>query len=144
MTTAHSALGSVLELVAASDAAGSLAAVQVRLGRGEATPLHEHEADEAIRVLEGQVVVRSGAESVVLEPGSTHLVPGGVAHSLATVDGARYLTATFTELVEGYARFQLAASEAGAGESDEDAALLAGLAAAAGITLLVREPISTV
>jgi hypothetical protein len=53
---------------------------------------------------------------------------------LATLEGARYLAATFTDDVDAYARFQLAAS-APDGESDDDAALLGALAAAAGITL---------
>ena len=135
--TSNDALVLLLEHIALSaDGPRSLAVLELRLRSGEATPLHAHDTPELVRVLDGRLLVSSGAETFVLEPGWTFSAPAGIPHALTAVDGdATYVVASFTAHVDGYARFQQACSVRDERLDGDDASLLRGLASAAGITV---------
>jgi quercetin dioxygenase-like cupin family protein len=104
MTGANSQLESVLEGVAAradGDAPRGLAVVELTVRAGHATPLHVHSEDEALRVLEGCIVVHLADELVTLERGDTFVAEGGKPHAVAAgAGGARYLATSYVSSVE--------------------------------------------
>lgn len=64
----------------------SLAIINETIAPGDRIPLHVHDVDEAISVLEGTGEARLGAESRRVTPGSVVFVPAGIPHG-TTNDG---------------------------------------------------------
>jgi mannose-6-phosphate isomerase-like protein (cupin superfamily) len=60
-------------------------------GSGPATLHVHHSDDEAWHVLEGQLMFRYADRTETAGPGTTVLVPAGMAHTYAAADNARYL-----------------------------------------------------
>ena len=63
---------------------------------GNATPLHRHDEDEVFMVLEGEMTVTLGDETVVLGPGDSAAAPRDVLHryEVTSADDARWLALT--------------------------------------------------
>lgn len=96
---------------------------------GHMPPLHLHDEDEAFAVLEGEMTLHAGGESVRLEAGATFVVRRGTPHThRAESKRVRYLTATFAASVSRYEDFLRAVGRPGPdpavwAESSEAAAL---------------------
>lgn len=146
-TAPETALLSLLETIVAmrSDAGGptSLAVVESTIRSGEMPPLHAHDEDEAVYVLEGTLTVHSGYETVGLEVGDAFLLPRGLPHThRADSRRARYVTMTFARSVGHYEDFLRAVarpadgSEADGWSSREEALPLAAVAHANSIMIL--------
>lgn len=120
-------------------AEGRLASVESSAAEGFMAPLHAHEADEAVQVLEGAITVYAGEESVQLEAGETFVVERGVAHTYrADSPQTRFVFTTLTRSASRYESFLRAAGPVAGGvewSADEDAAIVAAVAAAARITV---------
>ena len=127
----------VAALVTASG--GRLAAVESAAPAGFMAPLHSHEADEAVHVLEGRMTVFAADETVDLAAGETYVVPRGVAHTYrADGAGARAVFTTFTRSVARYESFLRAVGPAAADgrwATEEDEAVVTALGAAAEVTI---------
>lgn len=65
-------------------------------GRGDSPPLHiHHTEDEVFHVLEGELVLRAGTETLTVTAGETVLAPKGVPHTYIVVtEQARWLAVT--------------------------------------------------
>ena len=65
-----------------------------RVGTGAGAPLHVHEDDELITVLEGELEVRVGDDILRAGPDHTIVVPKGTAHGFTSVseEDSRLLT----------------------------------------------------
>ena len=103
------------------------------------TPLHVHEADEIVSVLEGEIVVHVQGRSRRLGPGASLTAPAGVPHAVAGHSSqARYLSATRTPSAERYADFlrAVAAPDGAPVAPDDEDAVVGWLAEASGITVL--------
>ena len=127
-----------------STASGRIASAESETLSGFMAPLHAHAAAEAVYVLEGRLTVFAGAETATLEPGESFVVRAGVAHTYrAESSRARALFTTFASSSGRYEAFLRAAGpvevdRAGAPpawSSDDDAAVVGAIAAAAGVTL---------
>jgi mannose-6-phosphate isomerase-like protein (cupin superfamily) len=59
----------------------SHAVVECTMRVADTTPLHAHEEDETIEILEGSVTVYAGDETVTLTAGQSHLAAAGVPHA---------------------------------------------------------------
>jgi mannose-6-phosphate isomerase-like protein (cupin superfamily) len=72
-------------LLRAEDSDGSLGAVEMRMGPGEAgPPLHRHRLHaESFYVLEGEMTLRVGDARIADGPGLWATAPAGVPHTLA-------------------------------------------------------------
>jgi len=121
-------------------AEGRLASVETSAAEGFMAPLHAHEADEAVQVLEGAITVYAGEESVRLQAGETFVVERGVAHTYrADSPQTRFVFTTLTRSASRYESFLRAAGPV-AGDAgwsaDEDVAVVAAVAAAARIFYL--------
>jgi Cupin domain len=119
--------------------AARLASVEVYASAGFMAPLHVHGAEEAVQVLEGRLTVYAGHEAVRVGPGETFVVGQGVAHTYRADASARFVFTTFTRSAAPYESFLRASGPVAAGgtwSTDEDAATVAALAAAAEIRLL--------
>lgn len=141
MHQTHTPVLPLLERVAttAPVAGGRLAAIESSASPGFMAPLHAHAADEAVHVLEGSMTVYAGEEVVRLGAGETFVVRQGVAHTYRTgPDGARSVFTTFARSAGRYEDFLRAAGPLPAGApawSDEDAAAVGAVAAAADVTV---------
>jgi quercetin dioxygenase-like cupin family protein len=73
---------------------GALLAFEDLLTNGKATPLHRHaEADEAVYVLEGELIVQIDGTQRHLGAGGFSFAPRGVAHAFTVISpSARILT----------------------------------------------------
>jgi quercetin dioxygenase-like cupin family protein len=67
-----------------------------RLPQGDTGPIHAHEGDEVLRVVSGQILVRSGDEERLCRSGDLVVVPPGVLH------GFRVVEETVLEVVAEY------------------------------------------
>jgi Cupin domain len=106
---------------------------------GFMAPLHAHAAPEAVRVLEGSMIVFAGAETVRLERGQSFVVPEGVAHTFRAESlRSRAVFSTSTPSASRYEHFLRAVGPPSARgwAQPEDAAAVASIAGAAGVTLL--------
>jgi quercetin dioxygenase-like cupin family protein len=86
--------GGTLTITASSaDTGGSLMMFEDRLVRGKTTPLHIHpNLEEAIYVLEGELLVHVDGEELRVREGGLIVVPRGVPHAfLATSETGRLL-----------------------------------------------------
>jgi mannose-6-phosphate isomerase-like protein (cupin superfamily) len=77
-------------LLCAEDSDGSLGAVEMRMGAGEAgPPLHRHRLHaESFYVLEGEMTLRIGDARIADGPGLWATAPAGVPHTLANFSAA--------------------------------------------------------
>jgi len=82
--------------VSHEDSADGVSVLESIAGRGDSPPLHVHHTeDEIFHVLEGELVIRAGTESIRLTPGQTLLAPKGVEHTyLVANDRAHWLVIT--------------------------------------------------
>jgi quercetin dioxygenase-like cupin family protein len=124
----ETALLSLVETIAALraevDGPANLAVVECTLRRGQMPPLHSHEVDEVLHVLEGTMIVHAGGGPVRLEVGDAFVAPRDVPHTQqAESDRARYLSVAFTRSVAGYEDFLRAVAVPGAPDGDEAAGL---------------------
>jgi hypothetical protein len=103
------------------------------------TPLHVHEHDEAVRVLEGSVLVYVGDAYVRLTEGDTYVASRRVPHVFAAGPaGVRLVTTTFTPAPGRYEGFVRAAALPALAQDDapEDQRAVALAAQASGIRVL--------
>jgi quercetin dioxygenase-like cupin family protein len=89
------------------DTHGRYDLIEGRFAPGVETPVHRHPAySEHLYVLSGEFTVRSETGTVVLTPGQSHLIPKGMAHSVAATssDVARGLVVAspsgFAQLIQ--------------------------------------------
>lgn len=103
--------------ITSEDSAGALSLFEDVLEEGKTTPLHCHPGcDEAIYVLEGELVVHADGVQRRLGRGDVALIPRGVAHALlVTSESARILCMGTPGNTEAFFR---AASEPLAAGSD--------------------------
>lgn len=113
-----------------------LAVVEHVVPAGAMAPLHVHDEDEAVRVLEGRLAVHLPDLTVWLEPGDGRLVPAGTPHTIrADAGGARILSGAHTRSGR-YEDFLRAVAPPAGAATTEDAATLAVIAAATGTEVL--------
>lgn len=81
--------------VSGEDTGGRSAVVDMRAPKGHMPPLHIHHGeDETFILLEGELTVYAGGETVRLAPGDTALGPKGVPHTFRVEsETARWLSA---------------------------------------------------
>ncbi|MEO8290424.1 MAG: cupin domain-containing protein [Gaiellaceae bacterium] len=114
----------------------SIAAVESVLRAGQMPPLHVHAEDEALRVLGGRLTVYAGDEELELEAGEEWVAPAGVPHTYRAKCGrVRLVTTAPVRSAGRYEDFLRAVAEPG-DLIPEEAATLAVLGEAAGITVL--------
>lgn len=112
--------------------------VEITLRLRQMPPLHVHEEDEELRVLEGRLTVFAGNRKVELAAGDSWVAPGGLAHTYRADSGAVRLVASTSVRSPGrYEAFLRAVAEPSA-MSPEDEANLAVLAEANRITVLAE------
>jgi len=121
----------------------SVAVVESATSSGFMAPLHAHDADEAVHVVEGRITLYARETTVTLEAGETFVVPQGVAHTYrADSSPARSLFTTVTPSAGRYEDFLRAAGPPARGPagapvwSEEDLAAVAAIAAEADVTVL--------
>jgi quercetin dioxygenase-like cupin family protein len=85
--------GQFMIKASSAETGGAFLLFEDRMVRGKTTPLHYHpEADEAIIVLEGELLVHVNGANHPAGPGSVTVIPRGVIHALlVTSDDARVL-----------------------------------------------------
>lgn len=124
----------------ASGSGGRPASVESSASAGFMAPLHAHEADESIHVLEGRLRLYAGGKSVRMQTGDSYIVERGVAHTYRVESWhARAVFTTFTRSAAGYESFLRAIGPVAPGAawaSAEDAATVTAIAAAAQTTVL--------
>jgi quercetin dioxygenase-like cupin family protein len=110
--------------------------VETSLRSRQMPPLHVHEADEELRVLEGRLTVYAGGGELELRAGDSWVAPARVPHTYRAESGrVRVLATTETRAAGRYEDFLRAVAEPSA-LTLEDEANLGVLAAATGITVL--------
>ncbi len=123
----------------ASASGGRLVSVESSASAGFMAPLHAHEADEAVHVLEGSVTVYAGEDAVRLAAGETFVVRQALVHTFRAESArTRLVFTTFARSAARYEDFLRAAGPVVAGtgwSADEDAATVAAVATAARITV---------
>ena len=120
---------------------GTLAVAETTVAAGLMPPLHVHEADEAVHVLEGAVILYAGDDTAQLRAGESSVVEGGVPHTLRAISApARLLTITLAPSVGLYEDFVQALGtpvlDGGIEPTAEDEAALDAFAAPSGIEVL--------
>lgn len=91
-----------------------MAVVAVSMAAGRLTPLHRHDANEALTVLEGTLTLHVEGETVVLASGDSYVVPAGAGHTLEASAGAvSYLVATVARSLGRYEDFVRAVATPG-------------------------------
>lgn len=124
--------------MAVAAASGRRVSVEVSTAAGFMPPLHAHEADEAVEVVEGELTVFSGEAAVRIGAGEGFVVPAGTAHTFRAERATRSVFTTFTPSASRYESFLLAAGPVAAGggwSTDEDAVAVRAVAIAARISL---------
>jgi len=103
-------LGTLVRLKLTGDETGGRFALwEATLPRGAAPPLHTHPQDETFYVLDGRVVVWTGADRRACEPGAAVFVAGGTPHTFRVdSDTARML---FLSTPAGIEEFVLALAQ---------------------------------
>jgi quercetin dioxygenase-like cupin family protein len=73
---------------------------------GNATPSHRHDEDEVFMVLEGEMTVTLGEETIVLRPGDTAAAPRNVLHryEVTSTENARWLVLTTPGRFDAFVR----------------------------------------
>ena len=64
---------------------GSLAVIREAIAAGDRIPLHTHDVDEAITILEGEAEARLGEERRSVGPGTTIFIPAGTPHGTSNI-----------------------------------------------------------
>jgi quercetin dioxygenase-like cupin family protein len=110
--------GTLTVKVSSADTGGSLMVFEDRVVRGKTTPLHVHpNMEEALYVLEGELLVYVDGEERRLGAGGFLAVPRGVPHALLTTSETGRLLCLLTPGTTGEAFFR-DASDAAASASD--------------------------
>ena len=94
LAPAYAFFGTVAVVQAASEqTAGAYSLIEMRAGKGNQPPLHSHDRDdEGFYVLEGEVRVHVGPDTLCLGPGQCAVAPRGVPHTyVVESDRARWL-----------------------------------------------------
>jgi quercetin dioxygenase-like cupin family protein len=74
----------------------ALAIITEEIAPGDAIPLHTHDVDEAITILDGVADARLGNQSRRVGPGTLIFIPAGAPHATANAgDGALQIHAVF-------------------------------------------------
>jgi quercetin dioxygenase-like cupin family protein len=123
----------------ASATGGRLASLEIAVTAGFMAPLHAHQANEEVQVLEGRITVYAGDEAAPLGPGDRFVVPESVLHTYR-VDStqARAVFTTFTASAARYEGFLRATGPAAPGRrwsTEEDAATVRAVSTAAEIAV---------
>jgi quercetin dioxygenase-like cupin family protein len=63
----------------------SLAIIREAIAAGDRIPLHTHDVDEAITILDGAAEARLGEERRRVGPGTTVFIPAGTPHGIVNV-----------------------------------------------------------
>ena len=73
---------------------------------GNTVPLHRHDEDEVFTVLEGELTITAGDETVVLGPFASLVAPSGVPHRYEVTSDAdtRWLVLTAPGRFDGFVR----------------------------------------
>jgi quercetin dioxygenase-like cupin family protein len=123
---------------APNGASGRVALAETTIRAREMVPLHAHDEDEAVRVLDGRLTIYAGADVVPLEAGETYVIRAGTAHThRADSERATYLTLSFVRSAARYEDFARAVASPVAGwATPEDCATLAAIAAPNRIAIL--------
>jgi quercetin dioxygenase-like cupin family protein len=80
-------LDKVTEMVSRKEVdGGQLSLVQLYLKRGAQVPLHRHEGDQMVYVLEGALLCSAGGRTVTVSEGEVWSVPSGVRHQAVALD----------------------------------------------------------
>jgi len=66
--------------------------VQTYFKKGAIVPLHSHEHEQVVYVLQGAVRVRIEGDDVTVREGEVLLIPGGAAHQAEAIDDTFVLT----------------------------------------------------
>lgn len=97
---------------------GSLMLVEDRMARGKTTPLHLHpDNDEAIYVLDGELLVDIEGERHEVGPGGFFFAPRGLPHAFMVTSETAHVLALMTPAAEDFYR-----DASDPSDSDEDAA----------------------
>jgi quercetin dioxygenase-like cupin family protein len=100
----------------AEETGGSLFIFEDQMVRGKVTPLHSHNEDEVLYVLEGEIVVHISGTEHRLERNGIAFAPRGTPHAFKVAsDTARVLTVLTPGSAAG---FYIAASEPATPESE--------------------------
>jgi len=75
------------EVVNASLGSNSLTIADLDLSDGSQVPTHFHPKEEAMYILEGELVSLLGDEQVVVKAGDTVLAPAGIKHGFTNKSG---------------------------------------------------------
>ena len=102
----------------ARETGGAFLMIEARMERGKTTPLHTHpDEDEAIYVLDGELLAHVEGEEHTVGPGGLFVAPRGVAHAFMVTSEAAH-TLILQTPGSGEAFYRAAGEPAGA---DEDA-----------------------
>ena len=102
---------------------------QTQFAPGTGLPLHSHNVEENVLILEGEATAEVDGKTIDLEAGDATWVPAGVPHRFFNrgvgpmriywVYGGRYVTRTITESGETFEHLS-ASDRGGQAESNED------------------------
>jgi quercetin dioxygenase-like cupin family protein len=96
-----------------AETGGSLMIFEDRVVRGKMTPLHKHpNMEEAIYLLEGELLVHVDGEELPVSEGSLVVVPRGVPHALLGTSETARLLCTLAPGASGEAFFRDASDPA--------------------------------
>jgi len=112
--------------------------VEITLRLRQMPPLHVHEEDEELRVLDGRLTVFAGGRRVELAAGDSWVASGGVPHTYRADSTFVRLVASSAVRAPGRYEDFLRAVAAPSALSPEDEANLAVLAGANRITVLAE------
>ena len=74
----------------------SLAIIREAIAAGDRIPLHTHDVDEAITIIDGEAEARLGDDRRRVGPGTTIFIPAGTPHGAANIgDAAVQIHAVF-------------------------------------------------
>ena len=107
-----------LAYVRADGEAGETRVLEVAMPQGAMTPLHVHDEDETIFVLEGQMTFYVGVDVVSVSAGDCFVAPRGLPHTyrVDSPEGARW------QVVTTHGRYErFVETVAVAGDADADA-----------------------
>lgn len=66
----------------------SLAIIREAIAAGDRIPLHTHDVDEAITIIDGEAEARLGDDRRRVGPGTTIFIPAGTPHGAANIGAA--------------------------------------------------------
>ena len=90
--------------IAGSEQGVTSSLVYSKIGVGAGAPLHTHEDDEFIVVLEGTIEARVGSEVRVVGPDHTVVVPPGVPHGFSAVGSGIVRLLGFFPVLDAFER----------------------------------------